>query len=93
MRYSSLTVGGGVKDFSDVRDLLAAGADKVTINTAAVANPDLINEVTDKIGRQCIVVAVDIKKQRTYNVFTHGGRHKTQLDAVNWCQSVSKRCW
>ena len=82
--FIPLTVGGGVKSFSDVRDLLSAGADKVTINTAAVANPDLINEVTDKIGRQCIVVAVDIKKSKEqYNVFTHGGRHKTQFDAVN----------
>ena len=62
--FIPLTVGGGVKSFSDVRDLLSAGADKVTINTAAVANPDLINEVTDKIGRQCIVVAVDIKKSK-----------------------------
>ena len=69
--FIPLTVGGGVKSFSDVRDLLSAGADKVTINTAAVANPDLINEVTDKIGRQCIVVAVDIKKSiEQYNVFT-----------------------
>ena len=58
--FIPLTVGGGVICFSDVRDLLSAGADKVTINTAAVANPELINEVTDKIGRQCIVVAVDI---------------------------------
>ena len=58
--FIPLTVGGGVKSFSDVRALLSAGADKVTINTAAVANPNLINEVTDKIGRQCIVVAVDI---------------------------------
>jgi len=90
--FIPLTVGGGVKSFSDVRDLLSAGADKVTINTAAVANPDLINEVTDKIGRQCIVVAVDIKKSKEqYNVFTHGGRNKTQLDAVNWCLECQAR--
>ena len=90
--FIPLTVGGGVKSFSDVRDLLSAGADKVTINTAAVANPDLINEVTDKIGRQCIVVAVDIKKSRKeYHVFTHGGRHKTELDAVNWCLECQAR--
>ena len=90
--FIPLTVGGGVKSFSDVRDLLSAGADKVTINTAAVANPDLINEVTDKIGRQCIVVAVDIKKsKKQYNIFTHGGRHKTQLDAVNWCLECQTR--
>ena len=90
--FIPLTVGGGVKSFSDVRDLLSAGADKVTINTAAVANPELINEVTDKIGRQCIVVAVDIKKSTDqYNVFTHGGRHKTQLDAVNWCLECQAR--
>ena len=60
--FIPLTVGGGVKNFIDVRDLLSAGADKITINTAAVMNPDLINQVTDKIGRQCIVVAVDVKK-------------------------------
>ena len=60
--FIPLTVGGGVRNFIDVRDLLSAGADKITINTAAVMNPDLINQVTDKIGRQCIVVAVDIKK-------------------------------
>ena len=90
--FIPLTVGGGVRSFNDVRDLLSAGADKVTINTAAVANPDLINEVTDKIGRQCIVVAVDIKKSKEqYNVFTHGGRHKTQFDAVNWCQECQAR--
>ena len=90
--FIPLTVGGGVKSFSDVRDLLSAGADKVTINTAAVANPDLINEVTDKIGRQCIVVAVDIKKSKEqYNVFTHGGRNKTQLDAVDWCLECQAR--
>ena len=90
--FIPLTVGGGVKSFSDVRDLLSAGADKVTINTAAVANPELINEVTDKIGRQCIVVAVDIKKsKKKYNVFTHGGRNKTKLDAVNWCLECQAR--
>ena len=90
--FIPLTVGGGVKSFSDVRDLLSAGADKVTINTAAVANPDLISEVTDKIGRQCIVVAVDIKKSKEqYDVFTHGGRNKTQLDAVNWCLECQAR--
>ena len=90
--FIPLTVGGGVKSFSDVRDLLSVGADKVTINTAAVSNPDLINEVTDRIGRQCIVVAVDIKKSKDqYHVFTHGGRHKTELDAVNWCLECQDR--
>ena len=90
--FIPLTVGGGVRSFGDVRDLLSAGADKVTINTAAVANPDLINEVTDKIGRQCIVVAVDIKKTKEqYNVYTHGGRRKTQLDAINWCLECQAR--
>ena len=90
--FIPLTVGGGVKSFSDVRDLLSAGADKVTINTAAVAHPSLINEVTDKIGRQCIVVAVDVKKSKEqYNIFTHGGRQKTQLDAVNWCLECQTR--
>ena len=90
--FIPLTVGGGVKDFIDVRDLLSAGADKITINTAAVMNPDLINQVTDKIGRQCIVVAVDVKKiDEDYFVFTHGGRKRTDIKAIDWCIECQER--
>ena len=90
--FIPLTVGGGVKNFNDVRDLLSVGADKVTINTAAVSNPDMINNVTDKIGRQCIVVAVDVKKiDNDYIVFTHGGRAQTKLKAYDWCLECQKR--
>ncbi len=90
--FIPLTVGGGVKTFDDVRDLLSVGADKVTINTAAVSNPDIINNVTDKIGRQCIVIAVDVKKIKDeYIVFTHGGRTQTNLKAFDWCLDCQKR--
>tara|TARA_Y100000768_G_scaffold271570_1_gene207661 strand:- start:231 stop:986 length:756 start_codon:yes stop_codon:yes gene_type:complete len=90
--FIPLTVGGGVNKFSDVRDLLNVGADKVTINTAAVSNPDIINEVTDKIGRQCIVIAIDVKKiNNDYFVFTHGGRKKTNLNAFDWCIECQNR--
>ena len=90
--FIPLTVGGGVKDFIDVRDLLSAGADKITINTAAVMNPNLINQVTDKVGRQCIVVAVDVKKIKDdYFVFTHGGRNQTKIRAIDWCIECQKR--
>ena len=90
--FIPLTVGGGVKKFSDVRDLLNVGADKVTINTAAVNNPNIIDEVTDKIGRQCIVIAIDVKKiNNNYFVFTHGGRKQTDINAFDWCIECQKR--
>ena len=90
--FIPLTVGGGVKQFNDVRDLLNIGADKVTINTAAVDNPDIINEVTDKIGRQCIVIAIDVKKiNNDYFVFTHGGRIQTKMHAFEWSIECQKR--
>tara|TARA_B100001093_G_scaffold515681_1_gene592532 strand:- start:52 stop:807 length:756 start_codon:yes stop_codon:yes gene_type:complete len=90
--FIPLTVGGGVKKFDDVRDLLSVGADKVTINTAAVSSPNIINNVTDKIGRQCIVVAVDVKKiDDDYIVFTHGGRKQTSIKAYDWCLECQKR--
>ena len=90
--FIPLTVGGGVKNFNDVRDLLNVGADKVTINTAAVNNPDIIDEVTNKIGRQCIVIAIDVKEiNNDYFVFTHGGRKQTKLNAVEWCIECQKR--
>ena len=90
--FIPLTVGGGVSDFNDVRDLLSVGADKVTINTAAVSNPNIINNVTEKIGRQCIVIAVDVKKiDDEYFVFTHGGRKNSMLSAYDWCMECQKR--
>ena len=90
--FIPLTVGGGVKEFEDVRNLLSVGADKVTINTAAVNDPNLINNVTDKIGRQCIVIAVDVKKiDNDYVVFTHGGRTQTNLKAFEWCLDCQQR--
>jgi len=90
--FIPLTVGGGVSNFNDVRDLLSVGADKVTINTAAVSNPNIINDVTDKIGRQCIVIAVDVKKiDNEYFVFTHGGRKNSTLLAYDWCMECQKR--
>ena len=90
--FIPLTVGGGVKKFDDVRNLLSVGADKVTINTAAVNDPNIINNVTDKIGRQCIVIAVDVKKiDNDYIVFTHGGRTQTDLKAFDWCLDCQQR--
>lgn len=90
--FIPLTVGGGVRSFNDVRDLLSVGADKVTINTAAVSNPNIINDVTDRIGRQCIVVAVDVKKiDNEYFVFTHGGRINSNLIAYDWCLDCQRR--
>ena len=90
--FIPLTVGGGVKKFDDVRNLLSVGADKVTINTAAVDDPNIINNVTDKIGRQCIVIAVDVKKiDDDYIVFTHGGRTQTDLKAFDWCIDCQQR--
>ena len=91
--FIPLTVGGGVSSYNDVITLLKAGADKVAINSAAVKNPDIINEVTDKTGSQCIVAAVDAKKESAerWAVYTHGGRKKTELNALNWCIDLEKR--
>ena len=76
--FVPLTVGGGVRKFEDIRDLLRAGADKVSINTSAILNPELVTESAKKFGSQCIVVAVDIKKRGTdWEVYTHGGRNPT----------------
>lgn len=84
--FMPLTVGGGVRTTEDIRKLLLAGADKVSINTAAVHNPDFVREAAEKFGTQCIVVAVDAKATRpdTFEIFTHGGRKETGLDAVAW---------
>lgn len=87
--FMPLTVGGGVRKLSDIRNLLLAGADKVGINTSAITNPDLIKDGANKFGSQCIVVAIDAKKiNNKWIVFTHGGRKETKLDAVEWAQFV-----
>ena len=87
--FIPLTVGGGVRKVEDVRRLLNAGADKVSINTAAILNPDLVREAADRVGNQCIVVAIDAKREgQRWGVYTHGGRNATGLDAVEWAQKV-----
>lgn len=92
--FIPLTVGGGIRQFADVRRMLNAGADKVSINSAALANPHIISESTDRVGAQCIVVAIDAKRVSAvdeaprWEVFTHGGRRKTGIDAVEWAARV-----
>lgn len=88
--FMPLTVGGGVRTAADVRTLLLAGADKVSFNTAAVANPDVVRESAEKFGSQCIVVAIDARatKPGKWQVFTHGGRTNTGKDAVEWAAQV-----
>lgn len=89
--FIPLTVGGGVRKVEDVRRLLNAGADKVSMNTAAVQNPDLVFDASSKVGSQCIVVAIDAKQVApgAWHVFTHGGRNDTGLDAIEWAKKVA----
>jgi cyclase len=101
--FIPLTVGGGVRSVADVRRLLNAGADKVSFNSAAVAKPELIREASDKYGAQCIVVAIDAKARRDaegrplagpgggWDVYTHGGRRNTGLDAVAWASRMAEQ--
>lgn len=92
--FIPLTVGGGVRSVADMRALLSAGADKVSINTSAIANPSLVNMGAEVFGRQCIVVAVDARRRSDgsgWGVFTHGGRRETSLDAVEWIAEVAER--
>ncbi|MEY3411195.1 MAG: imidazole glycerol phosphate synthase, catalytic subunit with HisH [Pseudomonadota bacterium] len=93
--FIPLTVGGGVREVEDVRRLLNAGADKVSINTSAVLNPQLVADASDRYGAQCIVVAIDAKQvgvdatgQPRWEVFTHGGRKETRIDAVEWAKKM-----
>lgn len=88
--FIPLTVGGGVRAVEDVRRLLNAGADKVSINTAAVQNPQLVADASRRYGSQCIVVAIDAKQiaENRWEVFTHGGRQSTGLDAIEWAQKM-----
>ncbi len=89
--FIPLTVGGGVRTVDDVRRLLNAGADKVSINTAAVNNPQVVADAAGKVGSQCIVVAIDAKQVAPgkWEVFTHGGRNRTGLDVVEWAQRIA----
>ncbi|MDR6212592.1 imidazole glycerol phosphate synthase subunit HisF [Paracidovorax wautersii] len=98
--FIPLTVGGGVRTVEDVRRLLNAGADKTSFNSAALANPDVINAASDKYGAQCIVVAIDAKRRQGadvaargegWDVYSHGGRKNTGLDAVQWASEMARR--
>jgi len=91
--FIPLTVGGGIRTIEDIRRLLIAGADKVSINTAAVANADFVREAANKFGSQCIVVAVDARRIQgetpKWEIYTHGGRERTGIDAVQWCAKMA----
>ncbi len=91
--FMPLTVGGGVRTADDIRKLLLAGADKVSINTAAVNRPAFVSEAAEKFGNQCIVVAIDAKRTApgAWEVFTHGGRNPTGIDAVDWAKDMTAR--
>jgi cyclase len=92
--FIPLTVGGGIRTLEDIRTMLNAGADKVSINTAAVKNPEFVREAAQRFGSQCIVVAIDAKKVSAegepdrWEIFTHGGRYPTGIDAVEWAQKM-----
>ncbi len=90
--FMPLTVGGGIRTLADVRDMLLAGADKVSMNTAAIQRPELISEAAEAFGVQCIVVAIDAKKQPSggWSVYTHGGRKPTDFDAIEWAISAAR---
>ncbi|MBN2679092.1 MAG: imidazole glycerol phosphate synthase subunit HisF [Acidithiobacillaceae bacterium] len=88
--FIPLTVGGGVRSVDDIRQLLLAGADKISINSAAVKEPELVRAAARRFGNSCIVVAIDAKRVGDHwEVFTHGGRHATGLDAVSWAQRMA----
>jgi len=92
--FIPLTVGGGVRTIADIRNLLNAGADKVSINSAAIKNPDFVTEAAERFGSQCIVVAIDAKRVSAdgeiprWEIFTHGGRRPTGIDAVEWAERM-----
>ncbi|WP_448215216.1 imidazole glycerol phosphate synthase subunit HisF [Endozoicomonas sp. 2B-B] len=94
--FIPLTVGGGIRKVEDIRTMLNAGADKVSINTAAVFNPEFVQEAADRFGSQCIVVAIDAKKvslsgePERWEIFTHGGRKPTGLDAIEWARKMEQ---
>jgi len=94
--FIPLTVGGGIRSLEDIRTMLNAGADKVSINTAAIHNPELVREAAERFGSQCIVVAIDAKRvadvngQPRWEIFTHGGRRETGIDAVAWAVRMAQ---
>jgi len=94
--FIPLTVGGGIREIADIRRMLNAGADKVSINTAAIFNPDFVRQAADKFGSQCIVVAVDAKKvsaddeSERWQIFTHGGRKPTGIDVIEWVTKMDE---
>ena len=91
--FIPITVGGGIRSNDDVRNILSCGADKVSVNTAAVENPDLVSRISDRFGSQCLVVAVDARRDSDdgcWYVYTHGGRKQTTIDAVSWCERIAK---
>lgn len=89
--FIPLTVGGGIRELVDIRNMLNAGADKVSINSAAVYNPDFVREASEKFGAQCIVVAIDAKQvtEGRWEIFTHGGRKPTGINAVEWAAKMA----
>jgi cyclase len=94
--FIPLTVGGGIRSLENVKELLRAGADKISINSTAVRNPDFINQASERFGCQCIVVAIDAKRRHQGNnpgwdVYVRGGRENTGLDAIEWAKEVTKR--
>jgi imidazole glycerol-phosphate synthase subunit HisF len=89
--FMPLTVGGGIKSLKDIREILLAGADKVTVNTTAVESPDFVREAADVFGSQCICVAIDAKRKgKSFEVYTYGGRRPTGVDAVEWAIRAEK---
>ena len=91
--FIPLTVGGGIRSIEDIRNILNAGADKISMNSAAIKNPNLINQGAERFGNQCIVVAIDAKRKAegNFEVYIHGGRIPTGIDAVNWAIEAEKR--
>ncbi len=90
--FMPVTVGGGVSTLADIRNLLNAGADKVSINSAAVRNPDFVREASDKCGAQCIVIAIDARQtgEDKWEIYTHGGRKETGIDALEWAEKMQQ---
>lgn len=90
--FMPLTVGGGIRSIDDIRDILRAGADKVTINTTAVEHPEFVREASDTFGSQCICIAIDAKRNSAggFEVYTYGGRKPTGIDAIEWAKTVEK---
>ncbi|GLQ33530.1 imidazole glycerol phosphate synthase subunit HisF [Litoribrevibacter albus] len=90
--FIPLTVGGGIRELSDIRTMLNAGADKVSINSAAVKRPEFVREAAERFGSQCIVVAIDCKQvgENKWEIFTHGGRNPTGIDAVEWAKKMAE---